>query len=105
MLQAAAASADSNGQKESILSFCKSVAESYEALLSNVLATNQQPTDQNLKQKLIPLSKSVATAVSNLVRAGEDMKGKISHESIFFHSFFNSNYIYADSSSNDECIE
>ena len=62
-------------QKENVLKIGKSVAQAYAALLSNVLAISQQPSNNQLKLKLGPLSKDVATAVSQMVKAGETMKG------------------------------
>jgi len=73
--QAAAANTEDKVQQQDALKMGQAVSEAYINLLSNVLNISQQPGNQDLKQKLIPLSKNVATAVSNLVRTGESMKG------------------------------
>uniref|UniRef100_H2ZQQ0 FERM domain-containing protein n=1 Tax=Ciona savignyi TaxID=51511 RepID=H2ZQQ0_CIOSA len=73
--RASAASTDDQVQQKETLKFGAGVAEAYVSLLSNVLLTSQQPGNNDLKKNLNPLSKNVATAVSNLVRSGESMKG------------------------------
>uniref|UniRef100_F6WWU2 Talin-2 n=1 Tax=Ciona intestinalis TaxID=7719 RepID=F6WWU2_CIOIN len=73
--RASAANTEDPIQQQDTLKFGSGVAEAYVNLLSNVLATSHQPSNNDLKKNLVPLSKSVATAVSNLVRSGESMKG------------------------------
>lgn len=73
--QAAAATTDDKMQQQDALKMGQTVAETYVNLLCNVLAISQQPGNAELKKKLVPLSKNVATSVSNLVRSGESMKG------------------------------
>ena len=75
--QASAANTDDPAQQQSTLNFGQAVADSYASLLGNVLAISQQPANAELKKNLVPLSKNVATAVSNLVRSGESMKGTV----------------------------
>ncbi|XP_076808289.1 talin-2-like isoform X3 [Clavelina lepadiformis] len=73
--RASAANTEDPIQQQSTLNFGQAVAESYASLLNNVLSISQQPNNNDLKKNLIPLSKNVATAVSNMVRSGESMKG------------------------------
>ena len=75
LFQATAAATDDSAQQQATLNFGQSVADAYVSLLDNVLAISQQPANNELKKNLVPHSKNVATAVSNLVRAGESMKG------------------------------